>query len=144
MDFEYKIDNKLNILFVRFNGSLDDKRFIAAFNHMYAAPEYSPVMDQCLDYSAVEEFLLTSQGVEQLATLCENFTCLNTPWHTCIIAPHDLIFGYARMYQLLSDGSNEKVSVVRSHEAALRLMSLTVDTYPFQKKAVLHNDLLVR
>ena len=136
MGFEYKIGKKQNIVFIRFMDILDDKSLLASFNKIYADPEYTPVMNQCVNYSDVSDLLITRLGVEELVTLCENFDCLNIKWKTYIIAPDDLVFGYGRMYQILCDGSNEEINVVRSLDAALKLMAISPDTYPFPKEEI--------
>lgn len=136
MSFEYDIDKKQNIVFVRFTSYLDDELLLAAFNRVYSDPAYVPVMNQCINYSDVSDLLLTRFGVEELATLCESFDCLNTNWKTIIIAPDDLVFGYGRMYQMLVDTSNEDVEVVRTVGAAIQLMGLSMGEYPFQQQKV--------
>lgn len=132
MSFEYEIDKKQNIVFIRFASYLDDDLLLAAFNSIYADPEYTPVMNQCINYADISDLAITRFGVEGLVTLCENFGCLNTNWKTFIIAPDDLVFGYGRMYQLLVDGSNEEVFTVRTLEAAVKLMGMSMEEYPFQ------------
>lgn len=131
MSFEYKIDESGNIVFIHFSSILDDNLLLAAFKEIYAAKAYSPAMNQCVDYSDVTELSITRLGVEKLAALCEDFDYLNMEWVTCIVAPDDLVFGYGRMYQIMCDGSNEQIHVVRSIKAAMKILNLPIERYPF-------------
>lgn len=134
MAFKYRIDKQKNIVFMHFSATLDDNSLLGAFNQVYAAPEYIPVMDQCINYSDVSDLSISRLGIERLAALHENFNCLNIKWKSYIIAPNDLVFGYGRMYQILSDGSNEQIEIVRTLDAALQLIGIGPDSYPFPKQ----------
>lgn len=136
MSYEFKIDKNNNIVFIRFENFLDDKQLLAAFNKVYADPEYTPVMNQCINYSDVTDLSISRFGVEDLVSLCKNFDCLNTNWKTVVVAQDDLVFGYGRMYQILCDGSNEEVCVVRSLDAAMQSMGMSISDYPFKKEEV--------
>ena len=143
MHFKYNIDKANNLVYVRFSDTVNDNALLRAFNSIYADPDYTPVMDQCLDYSDVEQLSLSHQGIQNLVTLCENFNCLNTQWYTCIIAPDSLSYGYARMYQFLTKSSFEKVNVVRSQEAAMKLLSIKPDSSAYLAEKAKHKTLQV-
>ena len=136
MSFKYSLDKKQNVVFICFKDYLDDELLLDAFNSIYSDKDYIPVMNQCINYTDVSDLLITRFGVEKLVTLCEGFDCLNTKWQTTIIAPDDLIFGYGRMYQILVDSTNESVDVVRTLDAAVKLMGLGIKAYPFQRHEV--------
>mgnify|MGYP001055394628 CR=1 FL=1 len=131
MSCKYIIKKQHNSVFLHFTDVVDDNKLIDTFTQVHSDPDYSPAMDQCINFSDITDWQISRYGIEQLAGIAEKFNCLNSRWNTYIVAPDDLVFGYARMYQMLCDEHTVNISIVRTLEAALKLMLMGIEQYPF-------------
>ena len=134
MGFEYRINKSNNFVFSQFSGAINNQQLLSSFNTIFTDPLYTPVMNQFINYAAVSDWQVNRYGIEELAKTIAKFNLLDIQWTSMIIAPDDLLYGYARMYQMLNDDRNEKIMISRSLDEALGLLSIDAKTYPFNQK----------
>ena len=70
------------------------------------------------DYTGGTKFEVSTQKVEQIAKICESSSIANSEAIVAVVAEQDFMFGIARMWELLSDGTNWETMVFRNREEA--------------------------
>jgi len=73
------------------------------------------------DLSHVTDFTVSGAGIPELAA---RPSIIAAGYVRVIVAPLDLLFGMARMFQLLSDDTRPELQVVRTMDEAYRLLSV--------------------
>ena len=120
-NFEFAFDPVNKILLIRVQGRLTDELYAEpqrAFWKHWAATDASAGI---VDFSPVTEFALSADFVRRLVDqeldqeLVRNFNMRPR----VVIAPTDLEFGLARMYQTLGEGKHTNFKVVRTMDEAL-------------------------
>ena len=117
--FEVAASSKL--LRGTFDGTLDDATLIDS--HAKARKLAAKTGAQCgiADFSAVKLFQVAA---ETLRTLAAEPPIFPAPWRALIVSPSDHIYGMARMFELLADGTSRDVTVVRTLDEAYRLLGI--------------------
>ena len=87
-------------------------------------PEFDPSYDHLFDMSGVT-------GVEDIRTSeLESFALVRIFSYTsrrAIVAPEDLVYGYARMYEVFSHSSEDNLAVFRNEDEAMAWLEAKSD-----------------
>ena len=87
-----------------------------------ADPEFDSRFWQFLDFTEVEEFMITSEGIHMLAS--------RDPWGSgarrAFVAPTDLAYGMLRMHEFLLNDESQEVVVFRNALEAWDWLGLEV------------------
>ena len=70
------------------------------------------------DFTAAKKFEISTQKVEQIAELCRSSSTVNSEAIVAVVANQNLIYGLARMWEMLSDEMNWETMVFRNREDA--------------------------
>ena len=101
------------------SGTLTDRDLFAAYEALYADPGHRVGMDELTDCRAVERVEVTTGGLVALAAATARLLDVQAQtWRVAIVAPSDIVFGMARMYEAFRAESPEQVQVFRDRASA--------------------------
>lgn len=119
MSTYYEIDPHQRCAFLRFEGAIDDELLAATFRALYEDPRHLPGYDELSDLRGADVIRLTGGGLRQLAELVESrLQGRCDGFRSAIVAPADLSFGMARVYEAHAADPLERVMVFRELEQA--------------------------
>ena len=105
------VDVQRGIVYSSFEGTLNDHELVAHRDRIKDHPDFNPKFSEIVDFSRVTELKVTVGFINAMAKSSSIFS--PTSKHA-VIAPHDLTYGIARMYQMLAEDTRPNVAVVRS------------------------------
>jgi len=111
---QYRIDSESRIIFSTARGVLTEEDLRGHQSRLLADPAFDPKFDQLWDFSEVTKLHVERKAVSHLAQA----RSFEAGVKRAVVAPSDLAFGMARMFQLLHDQAPEEVRVFRSQEEA--------------------------
>jgi hypothetical protein len=119
MPISYTIDSDRHRVVVRLTGTVRDQDLFSTFNELYNDPRHQIGMPELTDCRELERAEITGAGLEALARMtAAKLDPAQKPWRVAIVAPKTVVYGLARMYELLREGSPEHVEVFRDLAAA--------------------------
>ncbi len=126
MAYRYFVNVPSRIALVRFRGTYtveDGRDWTRVY---FGSDEFAPDNSIVFDLSAVTRFDATFRTVSAMVNWKEPFfKQLSPDVQTVLVAPNDVAFGMARMYQqLAADKFGAQISVVRTEAEALVLLDL--------------------
>ncbi len=81
-------------------------------------PEFRPGMKELSDVRKVERLDITSEGVKKLVALDVDHALGLGEYRLAIVVSADIVFGMARMYEILTESHDENVRVFRAIDEA--------------------------
>ncbi len=127
MGFSLSFDKQNYVLRLAFEERLTDADLLDAYAFLRRYFTSNPPCVSILDYSSVQVSDLSIQTVRHLTTLpramANGFLRIN-------VAPSDVVYGLARMFQILSEEGRPELRVVRTMDEACAL--LEVESLDFQ------------
>jgi hypothetical protein len=122
MPLDYRIDRERRVVFATAPRILSDEDVFTYQREAWSRTDLAG-FDEVVDLSLVEELALSSgDRVRALAELAATMDVPGASSKLAIVAPHDLAYGFARMfetYRTMNPGGGKVVSVFRSMKAAL-------------------------
>jgi hypothetical protein len=122
MPLEYRIDRERRVVFATATRTLSYEDVAVYQREAWSRGDLSG-HDEVVDLSLVEDFVLsTGDRVRALADLASAMDVPGASSRLAIVAPHDLAYGFARMfetYRTMNQSGTKIVSVFRSMQAAL-------------------------
>jgi hypothetical protein len=122
MPLEYRIDRERRVVFAAAPRILSDEEVFAYQREAWSRGDLVGY-DEVVDLSLVEDIVLSpGDRVRALAELSSAMDVSGVPSKVAIVAPHDLAYGFARMfetYRTMNRSGSKVVSVFRSMQAAL-------------------------
>jgi len=119
--YDSKIDVKNRIVYSSFHGMLSDTDLLAHRDVLKNHPDFNSKFSEIVDFSEVTELKVT---VGFINTMAKSSSLYSPASRHVVIAPHDLTFGIARMYQMLAEDTRPNVAVVRSMAEARRFVGV--------------------
>ena len=122
MPLEYRIDRERKVVFATAASILSDEDVFAYQREVWSRGDLAGY-DEVVDLGQVEKLALSSN--DQVRALAELASAMDVPGASsrlAIVAPHDLAYGFARMfetYRTMNQRGTKVVSVFRSMQAAL-------------------------
>lgn len=114
-------DARNNIL----RGTMDGRMTRGILLDLYAvAAKYTashPPSRGILDFSGVTGFEVSSEAIKQVAAAPPVFPA---GYMLVLVTPKDIIYGLARMFQILSEKTRPDLQVVRTMDEAYRLLQV--------------------
>ena len=121
MSWHYKIDVPNRLVRVQVDGVLSDEDLVSGDAALRNDPEFDPAYYQLLDLRQADGSEVTADGVRALASRPPLFS---SSARRALVAPSDLGFGMARMFELLREGKSGEVRVFRVIEEARAWLDL--------------------
>lgn len=113
MAIQYHIDKMAKMVYVDFTGKVEDQTLMQNLTQIFADPDFEVGMDILCDYRKVSQFDVSSLGMRGSAGLMTRIEGAGSSWKMAMVAPQDVVYGMARMYQAFRAGSPEDVMVFR-------------------------------
>ena len=127
MPLEYRIDRERRVVFATAARTLSDEDVFAYQREAWSNSDLAGY-DEVVDLGLVEDLVLSSgDRVRALAELASAMDVPGASSRLAIVAPQDLAYGFARMfetYRTMNQGGPKIVSVFRSMRAALEWLGL--------------------
>ena len=128
MTISYRIDKSKKIVYVNFTGKVEDQTLMKNLAQVFTDPDFEVGMDMLCDYRDVSQFEVSSTAMRWSAGLVSRIESSDTPWKMAMVAPQDVVYGMARMYQAFRAGSPGMVTV--SQVAGIRSRPPRLPTIP--------------
>jgi len=117
----YRIDSQRRTIFSTAKGVLQDDDLRSHQSEVLADVEFDRGFDQLWDFREVERVEVSTAMLGALASA----RSYEAGVKRAMVAPSDLGFGMARMFQMLHDHAPEEIQVFRSMEEAEAWLGLT-------------------
>ena len=124
MSVRYRIDSKLEIVFIKAEGILTDADLEKLLVSMQGDPDFRPSLNQLGDFRAVDFMDLTTSAVRVLAARISD----GEQSQRAIVVSSELAFGMSRMYQILTDENPAKIKVFKGMTEARKWLGLDFAT----------------
>ena len=125
MPSRYSIHGDQGLVVTHFEGVVDNGAFVPLYRALFGDPGYRLGMNELADLREVSRLDLTSAGLEEVRLLTERtYAGSDVLFRSAIVAPTDLSYGIARMYEMFSSDGPEKATVVRTLEEGLAVLGL--------------------
>lgn len=103
-----------------FCGAVGDRDLYDAYASLLRESTYDASVDDLIDLRRVTHMAVTSAGLHRLIALYDGRASGGFATRAAIVAPTDVLFGVARMFQTLrGDANPDEVEVFRNLEGAL-------------------------
>jgi hypothetical protein len=116
----YRIDTPRRLVLTTACGALTDEESRTHVRELTADPEFDPSFRQLADFREVTSVELTNAGVRAVAR--------KNPWKAgarrALVCDQNVLFGIARMFELLSDGGEDEIQVFREMSDAQAWLGL--------------------
>ena len=120
MGWKYEIDTVRRAIFSIHEGVVNDEDLLERQRIVAADPDFDPSLSQLADFSGATEILVSSEGVRALAEA----NLYSPESKRAFVAPSDLQYGIARMFQILRDDRPETIQIFRTREEAVAWLDL--------------------
>jgi hypothetical protein len=111
------LDESQGVLLIRFEGAVNDQVLLERFGRVREWLAGHGYYSSITDFSAVDSFEVTAQGVNRLAA---DAPLVPDRYRRVVVAPQDEIYGMTRMFEMLGSGTRDRVDVVRTMAEACR------------------------
>ncbi|MCL4301119.1 MAG: hypothetical protein KJ077_35635 [Anaerolineae bacterium] len=115
----YYIDPQLRIVFSSLEGVVTDEEALNHEERLCYDPHFEPDFSQLIDCRRVTEVRATNDFIRFIAVRSP----FSSKAHRAIVAGTDLVYGLARMYQMLR-ADEEQIRVFRDMEEARRWLGI--------------------
>jgi hypothetical protein len=115
----YSIDATLGLLTYTLSGVVTDAEYLAAAARAGEDALFASCPYHLSDQRGVERFDVTAAGLGALAKFIErHWVGRFRRWRLAVVAPRDISYGMARMYQQIRGDSYEAIAIFRELEPA--------------------------
>jgi hypothetical protein len=104
-----------------FTGAIGDRELFDAYSTLVREPTYDPSLDDLIDLRGVTHMGVTGAGLHRLIAMFDARDSEGYSTRAAIVAPTDVLYGVARMFQTLrGDEIPDEIEVFRSIDVALQ------------------------
>lgn len=122
--FEYEAANR--VFASRVTGAFTDGIFETWYHTTAGRVRQIAPRAAILDLTACQHFDVSTTAIRKMAGL---HPILPDPAPRFVVAPHDIAFGMARMFQMLGPEARDMLFIVRSLDAAYEALNLTAPAF---------------
>ena len=120
MPITQRIDHDRKIIFITIEGDVSDDDIITHQKNSRDDPELDPSYGQLIDLTNIRKLEITAQGVQQFTST--EFSTERS--RRAFVAPNDVSYGFARMFQMMRDSTEEQTEVFRDFDEAVQWIGL--------------------
>ena len=120
----YQIDEDNGLARIIAEGKLTDSEMLGVSHQLFYDKNFNIELNQLIDLRKVTSFSVTTKGIEQLIAHERHQIGSKPCGKLVIVAPSDISFGTARMYQLLSSDETFTIQVFRNMGKAIEWLGL--------------------
>jgi hypothetical protein len=117
----YRIDRSLKTIFSAGTGVVTDADLRDHQRTVLADPEFDPRFDQIWDLQQVEDVDVSNEALRSLA----ESRSYSSESKRAIVAPRDVVYGMARMFEMLHEEAPETFRVFRTDREARAWLGLS-------------------
>jgi hypothetical protein len=130
MSIEYTYDEEKNILYTRFFGVVIDSDLKDQADALGRDPRIKPGVRELVDLSGIEDIQASPTALERNIQIDTTHREKLAGMRTAIVATTDLLYGFSRMYQSLTEvkDSPSTVEVFRTEKEARKWLGLDSET----------------
>ena len=118
MSVEITIDAGRRRIRSRLSGRLSRETLQRYYEALYSHPLFQPDMAEIFDVSEVTELDLTADEIRDFSATTASNPSQGRGMRVAIVAPTDLTFGLARLYELSQSDTTNRICVVRTRGEA--------------------------
>jgi hypothetical protein len=100
-EIAFETDGRLGVRIATLRGEIDDLQLLAAYRRLTADRDFDARIDDLVDLREVSPLRVTADGLRELIAVLRRAYRHKEHRKVAIVAPSELAFGMARMYQLL-------------------------------------------
>jgi hypothetical protein len=120
----FSIDARARRRVATFTGLIGDRELFDAYASLVHEPTYDSSLDDLIDLRGVTHMGVTGAGLHRLIAMYDQRESDGHRTRAAIVAPTDVLYGVARMFQALrGDETPEEIEVFRSMDDALRWLT---------------------
>jgi hypothetical protein len=128
MPITYRTHPEHNLITLEHTGKIPDEEFLAFYKRLYQSDRSLASMNHLVDLREADSSPRSSDVLHQFADFMKSsFESLTTRPKVAVVAPRDLSFGLARMYEALADAVPWDFTVFRAIDEALTWLGLPED-----------------
>lgn len=131
MPIRHQLRPDLGLVLSKHTGMVSDAEFLESYRALLDDPEYDLGLSRLVDLRDADSSARSSEALRSIAThLKRRYKGSDLAPRTAVVAPRDLSFGLARMYQAFSEVVPGDVVVFRSVDAALAWLGVSDEAIP--------------
>ena len=120
MTILHTINEEHGIVLSSLVGAIADADLLPSYKQLYENKRWKPGFHEIVDLRDAQMDGVTGEGLRRLSSLVEGYIAGKCDgFKTAVIAPEDLPYGLARLYEAVSEESPENVMVFRDLNQAL-------------------------
>ncbi|MBN1832414.1 MAG: hypothetical protein JW896_09910 [Deltaproteobacteria bacterium] len=128
MPITYRTYPEHNLVIIKHEGRIDDDEFLAFYKGLYQGDTSIASMNHLVDLREADSNPRSPDVLHQFASFMKSsFEGLTTHPKVAVVAPKDLSFGLARMYEAFADSVPWDFVVFRDIDSALTWLGLPKD-----------------
>jgi hypothetical protein len=120
MSGAYTIDLERSLVRSRGWGVLTNRELLAHARALTRDPHFAPNFRQLADLRAVTDVQITAATIKEMVRLNPFWTGARR----ALVITNDVLFGMARMYQILKDESPDELQIFRNMDDAIQWLGL--------------------
>lgn len=125
MPILHTINEELGVVLSSWVGDISDSDLLPSYKQLYQNENWKPGFNEIVDLRNAELSDVTNKGLERLAIFVKQVTVGKCEvFKTAVIAPDDLPFGLARVYEAVSVDTLESVRVFRDLKLAFEWLEI--------------------
>ena len=101
MPIRIRVDPAAGVRYAAIEGMIGDDELVDAYDAVFADPDFDPTLNDLVDARAVRRVDITPAGLRRVADLAQQFDRLSLPTKVAVVAPDDVAYETARMYEAL-------------------------------------------
>ena len=124
--FDFKSEH--NLVICRHFGTVDDKEFLNSYRSLFESGRFDPSMDLVVDLRRADSSKRSQEAIREFAEYLKRWMQkTEKKSRVVVIAPRDVSFGLARMYEAYSESAHIDFTVFREADAALESLGIPED-----------------
>ena len=128
MTIESYVRPEHNMVIFVHTGRVSDDKFLTFYKSFFESDTFKPPMNLLVDLRETNSSSRSPEALLRFAELAEaKLADITASTKVAVVAPKDLSFGLARMYEILSDSVHWNFVVFRAMDAALAWLGLPED-----------------
>jgi hypothetical protein len=117
------------------DGAVTDEELLASYETLYNDPEVDVSFNQLVDLRRADSSRRSAAALRQLVDIVRSkLSCLATQPRIAVVAPGDLSFGLARMFEAFSQTMSTEIMVFRTVDEALTWLRIPDETFDEVKR----------
>ena len=137
MPVHYMVDSELMVVFWFHLGDIDDNEILAAHERLQLASQVTPEYSYFVDLRDARSESRSTEVVRQLAERSKQWReDSNSNSRVAVLAPRDISFGLARMYQVYTDPVDTNFMVFRDLLEAADWLGIPVSAVEIARASI--------